>query len=68
MRARTAPAGGAAAGDRYDEIWRRCIARNAGACALVAGGCLACGPIEQSLRAAGWVEARWPRLNGRGKA
>ncbi len=68
MRARMTPAGGAAPGDRRGEIWRRCIARNVGACALAAEGCLACGAIEQSLRAAGWVQARWPHLSGRGKA
>jgi hypothetical protein len=68
MRARTTPAGGAAASDRRGEIWRRCITRNAGACALLVEGCLACGPIEQSLRAAAWVEARWPHRNGRWKA
>ena len=67
MGASKTRAGCAATSDRRTEIWRRCIARNAGACTLVEG-CRACGPIEQSLRAAGWVEARWPHLNGRGKA
>ena len=68
MRARMTLAGSGAPGDRRGEVWRRCIVRNVGACTLAVEGCLACGPIEQSLRAAGWVQARWPRLNARGKA
>ena len=67
MREQRIPAGKGPAGESRAETWRRCIARNAGACDLVEG-CLACGPIEQSVRTAGWALARWPHLNGRGKA
>lgn len=67
MRDKKIPASEAATGERRAEIWLRCIARNAGACNLVEG-CLACGPVEQSLRTAGWALARWPQLKGRGQA
>jgi hypothetical protein len=62
MRKGNVQAGAATAANRRTEIWQRCIARQAGACSLVEG-CLACGPVEQSLRTAGWVLARWPHLN-----
>ena len=51
---------------RTAEVWRLCIARRVGACGLVAG-CRACGSIEQSLLAAGWVLARWPQIKDCGK-
>jgi hypothetical protein len=66
VRAKRTPVDESAADERRTETWQRCIARKTGACDLVEG-CLACGPIEQSLRAAGWTLARWPHLNGRGK-
>jgi hypothetical protein len=66
MHAADTPAGDSPADRRRREIWQRCIARSAGACALIEG-CLACGPIEQSLRTAGWALARWPHLEAREK-
>ena len=42
-------------------IWRECISRRAGVCDVSVDGCVRCGPIEQGLRAATWVECQWPR-------
>lgn len=42
------------------EIEKHCIAMNHDACDRT-GKCLACGPIEQSIRAANVLVTRWPR-------
>ena len=43
-------------------IWQQCIARRMGACKLNDAACYQCGPVEQTLRAAGWLECQWPRV------
>jgi len=42
------------------EIEKHCIAKNHGACDRT-GQCLACSPLEQSIRAANYTVTRWPR-------
>jgi hypothetical protein len=48
--------------DAPSKIWQACMARRTGACDLPNSGCFQCGPVEQALRTAGWLECQWPRF------
>lgn len=45
---------------RKNAVQKTCIAKREDACTRT-GDCLECSPLEQSLRTAGSVLARWPR-------